>query len=56
MQAHSIDANVPPQHAAGAARPAYHFKPYNDKKDRGRPRTKVKKYKSLKSTRKINVQ
>lgn len=29
MQAHSIDTNVPPPHATGAARPAYHFKPYN---------------------------
>lgn len=29
MQAHSINAKAPPQPAMGAARPAYHFKPYN---------------------------
>lgn len=31
-----------------------HFRPYDDKKDRGKRRVKVKKYKSLIRTKKIN--
>lgn len=33
-----------------------HLRPYDDKKDRGKRRIKVKKYKSLKKTKKINDQ
>ncbi len=33
-----------------------HFRPYDDKKDRGKKRVKIKKYKSLKKTNRINAQ
>lgn len=33
-----------------------HFRPYNDKKDRGKKRVHIKKYKSLNRTKKINDQ
>ncbi|WP_421877724.1 hypothetical protein [Marinoscillum sp.] len=33
-----------------------HFRPYDSKRDRGKKRVKIKKYKSLKRTKKINAQ